>query len=236
MSENRNSENGESKKFGVFATFAELLDALRNGKKEKKDEAWEAFLDRYGEFLTKSAKREMSKKEHLRRGYSESEFLASATAIIYAKLVSDDPPEYRSDVEFRGYLATIMYNKLTAKHRKAVVPNDPTVKLKVGGEDMLGANEDGTNKTLDDLSYEDDKSSRKKNDKLPEDNAIGKEMMELLANKLDGDIERDIALLWLLGYPVSLIVETVRCPKRTVERKIEKIKTKIEELKSEIEK
>jgi len=247
MSKSKPDKASEPENFGVFATYAKLLDALRGEDKEKSEEAWGAFLDRYGKFLDKIAKKEMQKKNYLRPLCDTLVVRDSATRRIFAKMVGDDPPEFRSDVEFRALLATIVYNRLVTEHRVQVIPpptvgeglmdngqqeKPPPLRFKARGEAVLGTYEDGRDITLADLE---DPAS-----KTPLDELIAKEwieleheMMERLFQKLD-DSEREIFRLREEGKKVNEIVKEVARPPRTVERKIKRIKEKIKELKEEV--
>jgi len=247
MSKSNPDKASEPQNFGVFSTFAELLDAFRSGNEDSRNKAWSAFHNRYGSHLATIARREMRKKEYLRPICDTDILNSTVTGKIARTMDGDTPPVYRSEGEFKKWLATIVYHKIVEKHREIVVPvpdelvdneqreKSSPLRVKIQGESVLGTNADGRDITLDNLRDRIVKTSVLDDVIYNELQELWSEMNEQLLGELD-DFERKIERLrFYEKKKVADIAKEVNSSKRAVERIITKIKRMYKDLEEEFE-
>ena len=187
-------------------SFEELLQAMQRGE----DQAFDTFFQEHYEQLVRFAKKKIG--TFPLRTFDEEDLALSAIHSLFEGL-RENRIEAQSNVDLWRILAAITNRKLVNLRQKVFAQ-------KRGGGNVRG--DSIWVQTGEDNFFQEQQDHRL--DNAPDASMELMETTDLLFQQLDDDTMRKIARLLLEGYRIDDIATELDCVRRTIERKIARIR------------
>ncbi len=193
------------------------LELLLQGIREGNEQSLVKFWDLHYRQLTVLARRKMGNVRL--RTHDEEDFALSAIHSFYKGLAERRFDGVRNNSELWKLLATIVIRKITKQRKKQLTQKRG--RGQVRGESVFS---NDANDNTDDRRVGLGNIPAKDHSPCLEADFI--DTCEYLFEMLDDETTRNIAKLSMEGHSVDAIAEMLGCVRRTVERKLKKIREK----------
>jgi RNA polymerase sigma factor (sigma-70 family) len=191
---------------GDNESFEKLLDAMQTGE----DWAFDTFFKTYYDRLVRFAKKKIG--SFPLRTFDEEDVALSAMNSLF-NCLRENRFEAQNSVELWQILITITKNKLINRRTRELA--------KKRGEGNVRGDSIWTQTGENNLFHEQPDT---KQHMTPDAQVELLETMDRLFQRLEDDKTREVARLMLEGYRINDIAKKLNCVRRTVERKIVRIR------------